>query len=295
MISNIYDKAIDSFYQKYQAITQQEVSITPPPLNYFNKQSISCIDLTFHNLGNQGIADFLSTLTGLIDIKSINLTGNLISDTGVQIISQYLKTACYSLQEIILDENDISILGFKALANALKENYTINIISLAHNIINCDGVCEIAEALKINKSIKSVNLSHNVIAHNGAKALGEALKLNRFIVSLNLEDNKIGDDGIKALIYGLKENTTLKLLYLGCNKITDTGIAEIGELLQKSVISKLNLSLNEITNKGFGTIKNTLPDHLVYINLFKNNINYPFAEETIDDILVLNLTGDIGF
>ena len=76
------------------------------------------------------------------------------------------------------------------------------------------GAAALAEALKENQSLQELRLRDNKISDEGAKALAKELKVNTALQKLYLESNNISDKGAKALAEALKVNTALRKLRL---------------------------------------------------------------------------------
>ena len=66
-----------------------------------------------------------------------------------------------------------------------------------------------AEALKVNTALQVLSVRHHHISDEGGKALAEALKVNSALQDLCLDGNGISEEGGKALAGALKVNTAL--------------------------------------------------------------------------------------
>lgn len=114
------------------------------------------------------------------------------------------------------------------------------ILHLFGNAIGDAGASAIADALRDNTSLERIYLGANQIGDQGAKALADTLRENTltleqvqeltdddetppYLTALNLDDNVIGDIGVSALANALRDNTTLRILDLSTNRIGDGG------------------------------------------------------------------------
>jgi hypothetical protein len=75
----------------------------------------------------------------------------------------------------------------------LKSNQTIEDIDLQNNQISDEDLEHLCNVLKVNKTIQKINLKNNLITDNGAVSLLEFVKFNRFILSIELENNDIDE------------------------------------------------------------------------------------------------------
>ena len=80
-----------------------------------------------------------------------------------------------------------------------------------------EGATALAQAMKGNATLQVLSLYNNKISDKGVTALAQAMKGNTTLRRLYLSDNQIGDEGATALAQTMKGNTTLQELYLGHN------------------------------------------------------------------------------
>jgi Ran GTPase-activating protein (RanGAP) involved in mRNA processing and transport len=87
-------------------------------------------------------------------------------------------------QEIVLSWNDIVVDdGAKLIADALKDNKSLESLVLSKNNIGSDGAKMIADALKINKPLTLLDINENNIGDNGANQIADALKIKSTFTS----------------------------------------------------------------------------------------------------------------
>lgn len=109
--------------------------------------------------------------------------------------------------------------GASLLAAALEKNSTLTILNLRGSLI-C-GAAVVADFIKLNSSIKVLSLSCNKLMCANAKDIANALKNNKSLVRLYLSNNIIKNAGAASLSKALRCNDTIKALHLGQNPITD--------------------------------------------------------------------------
>ncbi|CAF1552967.1 unnamed protein product [Rotaria sp. Silwood1] len=128
-----------------------------------NKQ---CIELRLYGnqITSQGISLLISSLTNNSILKSLDLSYNHISDTGVYFLSQVLLPNHYSSLEILhLNKNGISNDGIHCLSEMLRTNQTLTELWLSDNEIGNQGVKLLANILiNYNRKLKVLVLSFNI-------------------------------------------------------------------------------------------------------------------------------------
>ena len=134
-----------------------------------------------------------------------------------------------------LGYNVITSRGATILAEALKQNTTLEELDFHNNRVSDLGVRSLAEVLSSNTSmVKALGLGSNGITDKGAEHLAEMLKTNQTITWLALAGNQIGDRGVQLLADTLAhQNTNLHVLSLHVNKsISDASVDAIIHMLQ---------------------------------------------------------------
>ena len=85
--------------------------------------------------------------------------------------------------------------GVNACLGKLMKYPKLSSLDLTWNNIGDDGAKLIADALKDNHSVETLYLMHNNIGIDGAKLIVDALKINHSLKILDFFGNKIGIDG----------------------------------------------------------------------------------------------------
>ncbi|KAJ3125143.1 Tropomodulin-2 [Nowakowskiella sp. JEL0407] len=113
-----------------------------------------------------------------------------------------------------LDLKDSSLFSFNhgsVIANALSINTHIKSINLTNVKLQTATAIELAEALRDNHSLESLVLDQNLIAPQGIRALADALKYNSTLKELRIAQQRqqFGTEAEQALADALKVNQTL--------------------------------------------------------------------------------------
>ena len=154
-----------------------------------------------------------------------------LDNNGMGVLAEAMRKN-ESIILLSLSYNNFDKKGLALLVDALKENYTLQTLNLSYNGIKDIGVIEIMPLLRT--SLIELNLSDNDISDDGAKVLSNGLT-NSILQKINLSDNLISDQGAMDLLASLKDNSLITDFYLDGNDIKD--ISEIQELVNIKLIS----------------------------------------------------------
>jgi Ran GTPase-activating protein (RanGAP) involved in mRNA processing and transport len=111
-----------------------------------------------------------SSLKGLDQVVSLNVSkAQLVELGGIQHLTNQLAHST-SIIELFLAWLGIGAQGAKFLAEAIKLNCSLRVISLGGNNIRDEGVEYLAEAIRVNSTLQVIFLGSNAIAGaNGAQ------------------------------------------------------------------------------------------------------------------------------
>lgn len=193
-------------------------------------------------------------------LRELRLRDNSIADAGAAAIGEALSTSS-TMQFLDLNNNGVGPRGARSLSNALRvSSCCLNAIFLDGNSIGGEGCKAIASALGENGSLQVLSLWRNEIGDEGAKHLARALSHNSVLLELNVGDNAIGDNGIAALLQAMDKNSTLSTLSIWYNSIEEAGMKIIASMLKKNICLK---SLNVHGMRGLtGRLALVLADGL---------------------------------
>ncbi|KXS11606.1 RNI-like protein [Gonapodya prolifera JEL478] len=113
-----------------------------------------------------------------------------IGDEGTEYIAAALEDdGCY-LQNLSLAACNISDLGLKAMATALKTDESLRFLSLYDNPrISDEGTLALAEAILINKNLESLNLRSVDMSIHAVMKLAEAFVQDDELIKVDLQYN----------------------------------------------------------------------------------------------------------
>jgi hypothetical protein len=150
------------------------------------------------------------------------LNENPIGMRGVESMSTLLSSGECSLKILYLNKINLGDSGISVLANALKENDTLECLEIADNNISHVGAQSLELALEDNNTLQKVSLNQNNIGNEGARCIGSALISNKSLNVLDLSHNNIGNEGAEAMAESLSIscNNILRELKLTGNDIS---------------------------------------------------------------------------
>jgi Ran GTPase-activating protein (RanGAP) involved in mRNA processing and transport len=123
-------------------------------------------------------------------------------------------------------------------------------LKLDHFGLGEAGVMALAECVRVNNYVESLNLEDNSFAAAGAKALTEAFAYNKQLNSINLSRNAIPSKTMLVLLKQFVRGRKVIELSIRQNRLNDTIPEFLATALPAVPITTLDLSHNEITEKG---------------------------------------------
>ncbi|XP_067306398.1 NACHT, LRR and PYD domains-containing protein 12-like [Pseudorasbora parva] len=185
-------------------------------------------------------------------IKEMNLNGNEIRDSGVELLSEGLGSSHCTLEILRLNSCGVTNKGCASLALALGSNpLHLKHLDLSFNELGDGGVKCLSDSLCTIQKLKLRNCN---ITDEGCAALASALTSNPSLLKeLDLSRNKVRDLGTKLLSATLRNpECQLKVLKLKDCGLTDEGCAALASALSSnpSHMKELDLSENKLGDSG---------------------------------------------
>ncbi|XP_041071618.1 leiomodin-2-like [Carcharodon carcharias] len=109
---------------------------------------------------------------------------------------------------------NISIATFTLIAEALKYNTVVKVLSLANTHADDHVACALADMLQVNRSITNLNIDSNYITGKGILAIIRAIQYNGILTELRFHNQRhiCGGQVEMEIAKLLKENATLMKL-----------------------------------------------------------------------------------
>lgn len=146
--------------------------------------------------------------------------------------------------------------------------------------VSCNGLCDdgvkvVSEYLMNSSTLLELDLSRNNITKIGARSIAEAIECNTKLKKIDISFNeRIWDDGAIAICDALYNNVTLKELKLSGIDITWIGAKKIAETVSCTQITLLDVSSNELRDKGVIAIAKCVNvSNLRILDVSNNNVS----------------------
>ncbi|KAJ3150248.1 hypothetical protein HDU89_003337 [Geranomyces variabilis] len=198
-------------------------------------------------------------------------------DTALD-VKQYTDelAANSDLTEIRLSGNTFGVEAGRAMAQALKGQYSLQTASLSDMFTSrlrneIPLVLEaLVEALEDKTSLRELDLSDNAFGPAGAEPLQRLLVNNRHIQTLRLYNNGLGIEGARlvseALVKAADKNreegraSSLKVVYIGRNRMESPGIMHLCKAFEAhaDTLREVRMPQNSIRPEGIAALMEAL-------------------------------------
>jgi hypothetical protein len=163
---------------------------------------------------------------------------------------------------LILTENQITSVGATIIADALKNNRTLEFLSLSYNPLHDQGIQTLTGILSSNNCcLQKLSLHSIGLTCEGAGHIAKMLETNKTLTWLHLGGNNLTDEGVNELSTALtNKNTTLEVLALSNDKsITDSSIESlVTMLLNNKTLNTLWMNDCKLTEEGTKRLRGTI-------------------------------------
>ncbi|XP_056144007.1 ran GTPase-activating protein 1a isoform X2 [Lampris incognitus] len=253
-----------------------------------------------------------AVMTAGARLTVLDLSDNAFGPDGVKGIEKLLKSsACYTLQELKLNNCGMGIGGGKILAAALTECHkrssaqgaplSLRVFVAGRNRLENEGATALAQAFQLMGSLEEVHMPQNGINHPGVTALATAMQHNPGLRVLNLNDNTFTKKGAIAMAQALKHLRNIQVINFGDCLVRSEGAIAIAEIVSEGlpILKELNLSFGEITEEAALTVAQAVKDkaQLEKLDLNGNCLGEEGCEalrETMDGINMGDLLGSLS-
>ena len=233
-------------------------------INAFNL-SLSVEKISHVHLGLEHVLGALTNSDCRIDhehskLTQLSFTGSKITDTGVSILTEFLKSAHrICLQELELCRTDITSAGILKFCEFLgnEAGKQLVVLHLAENYIGDDGMRMLCRSLKRNRHrLKELNLYECFLTSESMFCLVEVLSDEHCeITHLYLRSNEICNEGVRMLCDVFRQgHCNLDVLDISDCSLTVECMPYLSGALadEKFGITDLSLCSNDIGDEGVG-------------------------------------------
>ncbi|XP_055709050.1 ran GTPase-activating protein [Phlebotomus papatasi] len=250
---------------------------------------------------------------GIIDagahLTVFDCSDNALGPNGMKgLVELFSSAACFSLQELKLNNCGLGIDGGKMLAKALTECHKasvkansplrLKVFVAGRNRLENKGAEALAGFFAQVKSLEEITMPQNGIYHEGITALSAALRENTRMQVLNLNDNTIGLKGADALADAISNMQQLREINFGDCLLKTRGATLLSEVLsdEHEALEILNLTNNEIGPNGGLSLASAMANkiNLQSLLLDGNQFGQECREMIMEELRLFNLEHTLG-
>ncbi|NWW33538.1 RAGP1 protein, partial [Panurus biarmicus] len=248
-------------------------------------------------------------ITAGAQLVELDLSDNAFGPDGVRGFEALLKSpACYTLQQLKLNNCGMGIGGGKILAAALKECHrksiaqgrplALKIFVAGRNRLENDGATALAEAFGIIGTLEEVHMPQNGINHPGITALAQAFAINPLLKVINLNDNTFTEKGAVAMAETLKALRQIEVINFGDCLVRSKGAVAIADAVKEGLhkLKELNLSFCEIKRDAALTVAEAIEEktELEKLDLNGNCLGEEVCEQLHEILEGFNMASVLG-
>ncbi|XP_076159758.1 NACHT, LRR and PYD domains-containing protein 3-like isoform X2 [Alosa pseudoharengus] len=188
------------------------------------------------------------------ELRELDLSHKELDDSGLELITEAMRTPDCRLETLRLYNNKISSAGCVAMVSALRENpQHLLELDLSGNEPGDDGVELLASALREQHCrLHTLKLNECNLTKSSCAAVASVLK-GSHLKELALSHNNLGDSGVKLLSEELQHAIcTLEALSLASCGVTHEGCACLASALRSNPghLQQLDLTGNALGDQG---------------------------------------------
>ncbi|XP_053364956.1 NACHT, LRR and PYD domains-containing protein 12-like isoform X2 [Clarias gariepinus] len=244
--------------------------------------TIKTLDLSGNKLGDSGVKILSDVLKNPhCKVEKLRMYRCGVSDEGLAVLSSAIRLNASNLRKLDLSYNKVGDSGVKSLS-AVLENPQCNLEKL--RLWDCgvldEGCAALTSALRSNPShLRELDLSGNKLGDSGVKCLSAVLENLYFkLETLRLCECGVSGEGCAALTSALRSNPShLRDLDLSFNNVGDSGVKRLSAVLENPdcKLETLGMSKCDVSDEGCAALTSALrsnPSHLRDLDLSWNNI-----------------------
>ncbi|XP_055501429.1 NACHT, LRR and PYD domains-containing protein 3-like isoform X2 [Leucoraja erinacea] len=204
--------------------------------------TLTCLELASNNLTQKNYKELTSAMRVNRTLTHLDLSSNVIQDTGMNVLSMALMDPSCSIQSLRFSDTKLTPTCCEKLANVLITNQTLRELDLSMNALGDSGVQALSIALKNPRcQLETLGLKQTSLTDGCCNKLMAALCTTQTIACLDLSENSFTDCSIRSISSLILTCGTLVDLGLEQNQFTTNGQTMIKQLNMKKPNVKIVL------------------------------------------------------
>ena len=169
-----------------EQLTDRDMSIVVPQV--ILRKQCTALWLAHNEIGPIGASLIAEGLRGNTTLETLELSGNRLSDKGVNHLTQALLDDNTTLKKLYLGTNGITDRGVQYLAHFLQNNRTLTRLDLSFNEIGNRGLQRLARALvHHNQTLTELRISWNKSINDSSfESLADMIEHHRAFESIDV-------------------------------------------------------------------------------------------------------------
>ncbi|XP_047457342.1 NACHT, LRR and PYD domains-containing protein 12 [Mugil cephalus] len=225
--------------------------------------------------------------SGQSELRKVNLTHNMIGDSGVEALCKSLQHPLCKLQSVKFFDSDLTGSCCPHLREALtSEHCSLTELDLSVNELGQEGALLLCQSLSGARCpLEKLHLTRCSLTLPVFKELGSLLKSGTCrLKSLTVGINKVGDRGVKHLWDAVAHpNCSLEELDVEMTGLTDACVADLCAAVRASkTLKSLELRNNSLTDASVPALIQIMHDSA---NMQEMNLRYNEFSEDVFDML----------
>ncbi|XP_031179348.1 NLR family CARD domain-containing protein 3-like [Sander lucioperca] len=192
----VSNEDLDFFDLKKYGGSDEVLERLLPVLKASKKASLCYCDLTDRCYEN--ISSVLSSKSS--GLEELDLSGNYLLDSGMELLSYGLKSPNCKLQRLRLSSCWLTAAGCQSLTSALSDSSDLRELDLSYNSLKDQGVELLSDWLRKSQCrLEILSLSDCLLTAASCRSLTSALSDSSALRKLDLSLNKLEDQGVELL------------------------------------------------------------------------------------------------
>ncbi|CAI9605442.1 unnamed protein product [Staurois parvus] len=197
--------------------------------------------------------DLRSVISSSRSLTKLVLGHHTLEDSALKTMCDGLRQPGCVLQELSLDDCNLTAPSCQILGSAMKENRSLHKLDLALNKIEDEGVKFLCEVLEVpGCTLQELRIEFSDLTPACCEFLRSALMTNRSLTTLYLRECNLEDTGAKMLCEAFRQPyCSVKMLALFENHITSSSCEDFRSvILTNRTLTNLNLRDNKLGDSG---------------------------------------------